>query len=511
MNLNSLVFLVKILFCVKILHATREINNLLINDLNIIATKLDEIPDTSLNLKLILVSQECSNVRLNWKIQPNSRLKTKTKEMDTKIFGYQVVVREYLEPNSGSIQTFQSSEEKMNNRKDKTLRVYSSKFIDSNQTKFKLVNLLRKDTASYLICLIIYMDVTETVAFEKQCVSFSLPVMSKNDYECQRNGSTRKSAKKNFLNGLVTPAIRSTTVSIVDTTSIIYNNSKINEFFNQSNQNIQENLNKKAAKLAQHNCEHVSQCRHYSNLIIAFVICGILLGTNIFMFTIIIIQNTIKLGLLKRKLSILKANPKIFANNSHFDMSLYDNKYRFRTVFSLTWSDFVNLICCGIFKDKLNLNKNENKIDKLANISNFGLQSEQLYDSDLNCTTIARPGYILQVPNTSSSESSSDISTPFTKEKNPHHKFKKSDKSSQNSKKVNSNIEDKKIKLANKIPRNNLNQTNNNKINNYEDRNIGIYNAAYASSEYRQGQNFNNEVVFHAQNNIYGHQLSSAF
>lgn len=193
-----------ILLNIKLTSGNKEINNLLINDLNIIATKLDEIPETSLNLKLVLLAYECNDLKLNWKVQnqlgknsKQGKLAEPRVELNAKIFGYQVVVREYLEPVPGSSGSSQiSSEEFFDNLNDKTLRVYSSKFIDSHQNKFKLVNLLRRDTASYLICLIIYMDVTETVAFEKQCINFSLPTLPKSvELACKKSNSKKKIPK----------------------------------------------------------------------------------------------------------------------------------------------------------------------------------------------------------------------------------------------------------------------------------------------------------------------------
>lgn len=501
------IYLIVLLF--NLINCNREINKILVNDLNIIATKLDEIPETNLNLKLVLVSQECNNARLKWHI-PNSidRPGTKHKqELSSKIFGFQVVVREYLEHKGRIAHNGFSSEEQMMKKKDRTLKVYSSKFIDSRQNKFKLVNLMRKDKASYLICLIIYMDVTETVAFEKQCVTFSLPTTT-DELKCQNDENFEKS-KKSFGKKLVTPIIKSMTSSsaIVDLNS--YNASQSSELSNQTVINSMEKLRKNSQILSQHNYDHVSTCQHYSNLIVAFVICGVLLGTNIFMFTIIIIQNTIKLGFLKRKLNLIKENPKLF-HASNFDpndrtfISLYDNKYRissFKTALCLSWSDFARLICCGLFNDRLNKNSNKSKVDGLRNIENFGIHSEPIYDSDFNqsCMTITRPGYILQVPNSSSSESSSDISTPFNKEKNPHHKFKKSEK--QNGKKVNSNIEDKKLK------KNTLLQS---KYAYDEKDAIPQFNQVYAVSEFRQNEDLKNQLTYH-QNNVYGHQISSAF
>ena len=184
--------------------ANREINSILVNDLNVIASKIDEIPETSLNIKLVLLAYECNDVKLNWKIgtsDKTSKFSSKKFSFDqsssnsissSKIFGYQVVVREIVDGSSGGTSSVSLGgktvikKDKFTFRKDspyqstseKSMRVYSSKFIDSDQNKFKLINLLRRDQASYHICLIIYIDVTETVAFEKQCVNFSLPIVS---------------------------------------------------------------------------------------------------------------------------------------------------------------------------------------------------------------------------------------------------------------------------------------------------------------------------------------------
>lgn len=495
-----------IILLINIINCSREINKILVNDLNIIATKLDEIPETNLNLKLILISQECNNARLKWNIQNSIKSSEKFKqETNTKIFGYQVVVREYLEKKERLAQDNLSSEEQMMKKKDKTLKVYSSKFIDSRQNKFKLVNLMRKDKASYLICLIIYMDVTETVAFEKQCVSFSLPSIS-DDLKCKSDLDLKNSSKKSFGKKLVTPMTKSMSDSSTIQNIDSYNISQSSNFLNQSVLKSMEKLRKNFITLSQHNCEHTSACSHYSNLVVAFVICGVLLGTNIFMFTIIIIQNTIKLSFLKRKLNLIRQNPKLFyvsnydANDRTFT-SVYDNKNKLshlKSALCLSWSDFIRIICCGVFENGFNLNKS--KVDGLKNIENFGIHNEPIYDSDFNqsCTTITRPGYILQVPNSSSSESSSDISTPFNKEKNAHHKYIKSENA--NNKKFNSNIEDKKMK------RNSLVQ---NKYV-YEEKDDGLFNQVYAVSELRQTEDLKNQLAYH-QNNIYGHQISSAF
>lgn len=340
--------------------SNNDLNNLLINDLNIIATKLDDIPETSMNLKLVLMAYECTDVKLNWKItnshhnQHHSsssnkagqvfRLSNNKKQQETKIFGFQVVVREYLEQKTSQSQKSTSkmvnSEEIFEKQNEKTLRVYSSKFIESNQNKFKLINLLRRNMASYLICLIIYMDVTETVAFEKQCVNFSLPIVPKEmDAACERSGQQSSTKMKQSKLGTMTNSDESGKTNKLAPSSkqqqkqgnfsVVENqNASIivvqppQQFRNNTNSQLRPNLG--SITHHQSNCEHVSQCKHYANLLVAFVVCGVLLGTNVFMFTIIIIQNTIKLGLLRHKLKIYKhTQTRLFTNlpnssGSHF-------------------------------------------------------------------------------------------------------------------------------------------------------------------------------------------------
>lgn len=246
LRINSNKYVFNLVYMIVVLHlnsffveANRDLNSLLVNDLNIIATKIDEIPETILNLKLVLIADECNDIKLNWKIHQNKKVISKAKsniisilnnsrgikkidnQKNTNIFGYQVVVREYLEI------------EKNRNKKsqylidddgpsEKTLRVYSSKFIDSKQNKFKLINLLRKDKASYLICLVIYIDVTETVAFEKQCVNFSLPVSSTVGLEESEVCKSRRKQSFDKKVGKITTTVSSKEIV---TSTISYNSS----------------------------------------------------------------------------------------------------------------------------------------------------------------------------------------------------------------------------------------------------------------------------------------------
>ena len=239
-NFKKLLYLVTYLVvfnnCIRPSDANRDLNSLLVNDLNIIATKIDEIPETILNLKLVLIADECNDIKLNWKINQNKRVISKAKSnivnalkknqvdnaKNTNIFGYQVVVREYLEVDKSSQKSQYLNDD---SPQERTLRVYSSKFIDSKQNKFKLINLLRKDKASYHICLIIYIDVTETVAFEKQCVNFSLPISSSGTSNTEESEACQNKKKTSIdkKSGKITTAISSEIVS-----STLNYNSSIN-------------------------------------------------------------------------------------------------------------------------------------------------------------------------------------------------------------------------------------------------------------------------------------------
>lgn len=441
---------------VKIVNASREINNLLINDLNIIATKVDEIPETTLNLKLVLLAYECNDVKLNWKIQHNSnkisnvnvkssnilnsyRKKTFNDPIvsgSTKIFGYQVVVREYLE--SGKPHSNKKGSSELND--DKTLRVYSSKFIDSNQNKFKLINLLRKDLASYHICLIIYIDVTETVAFEKQCVTFSLPNLSPSvEAACQKSNKKIPKTTTHIMELTTGKHKDKFNIHSIDTSSLDDTDAEKSELVGTQSQPLESNktLNKPTARPSSFtknihvynpntNCEHVAQCRHYSNLLVAFVVCGILLATNVFMFTIIIIQNTIKLSLLREKLKSSKRNIKqplhLGSQTSTYldrdlDKSYVDDEkicccsiQTLKSAFYNSCSDVLRAICCGLFNKSLLKDGPSNLANKNLsnNLRNFSTKTDLRSDITMSqgASTITRPGYILQLPNATLSQSS---------------------------------------------------------------------------------------------------------
>jgi hypothetical protein len=389
----------------------------LADDLNMIATRVDEIPETSLNLKMVLVAQECNDVKLNWKIQNNKSNKNsifkvisnfkKTFNENTKIFGYQVVVREILE-------SFKPKS-KTNDFKEKTLRVYSSKFIESNQNKFKLVNLLRKDQATYSICLVIYIDVTETVAFEKQCVNFSLPIVSDStELECQKTKISKLKTTTSMSELLVPKGHteNSTNESGQNDLANVDNESINKTSDNSNNKHQQQNPLTKSKSIGYSNCEHISQCRHYSNLLVAFVICGVLLATNVFMFTIIIIQNTIKLNILREKIRNYQKNhrrdgtyddqSKRFLQNQNSIFLCCTDFETLKSAFSNSCMDIFTTICCGTLLKDVENSKASNK----KYLQDDSDKHCDLSTTSQSCTTITRPGYILQVPNATLSSSS---------------------------------------------------------------------------------------------------------
>ena len=275
-------------------------NNLLMDDLNIIASKINEIPETSLGIKLVLVTFECSEVRLFWNIQTTSSNRKKVDKnslkIDQKIFGYQVVVQEYL------------TSKKLN--KERKARLFSSKYIDPTQNRFKLINMIREDEGHYLICLVIYVDVIETVAFEKQCLTLYLPKLSEPFNQACQAINYDRGIKSN------------TNKDINDRTNTFKFNSNFHPrvILENNTHSTQEGISRNSHIITP-NFEHLTKCRHYNNLLIVFVVCGILLMSNIFMFTIIMIQNPFKKQIVKDN----KVFPKIQEHSSAYQLT---NKFR---------------------------------------------------------------------------------------------------------------------------------------------------------------------------------------
>jgi hypothetical protein len=350
MKQQQAVFIIIILFYTAgIVKLSREINNLLTNDLNIIATKLDDIPFTNLNVQLVLLAYNCRDLLITWNVGNQDSLSSSSKPMNghyitvtppsvstsspeslSKTFGFQIVVREYLNLNNNN-----NNEKPMVNL-NKTLRLYTSKYIDLNakQNKFKLRNLLFNNVANYDICLVIYFDVIETVAFEKKCVQFNLPYsMYKKNKLCKVGNtnsgnntddgppvndmlSTAKllpvtQKEKSATTATITTTIiqEETKVHTLDydnesdsveiesttTTTTIDDDDDLNSEFYTTTAPIPfstSNLTSMCSKIATSHA--YTDCAQYSNLIIAFVVCIVFLATNIFMFSIILLHIVIK-------------------------------------------------------------------------------------------------------------------------------------------------------------------------------------------------------------------------
>lgn len=194
------------------------------------------------------------------------------------------------------------------------------------------------------------------------------------------------------------------------------------------------------------NCEHITQCRHYSNLLIAFVVCGVLLGTNVFMFTIIIFQNTIKLRILKSTKKFYEkqnnqqvhqqfnlsnqfssnyiekgdlgfAGDKSFLSMGRSERLLCCSLSTAKSVVSDSCNDILSAICCNSFLDRRNHRRTsrdrmrKNRVQNYSSKSDLSRLNQSLSQS---CTTITRPGYILQVPNTTLSSASSTTLNPMS-------------------------------------------------------------------------------------------------
>ncbi len=194
------------------------------------------------------------------------------------------------------------------------------------------------------------------------------------------------------------------------------------------------------------NCEHVTQCRHYSNLLIAFVVCGVLLGTNVFMFTIIIFQNTIKLRVLKNtkkfyenrnnhqsqqqfnlsnqhssnyidKSEMGVGGDKSFLSMNRSERLLCCSLSTAKSAISDSCNDILAAICCSSFllrKNQRHSSRNRIRKNRVQNFSSKSDLSRLNQSLSQSCTTITRPGYILQVPNATLSSASSASINPMS-------------------------------------------------------------------------------------------------
>ena len=367
MKMTRTVFIITIIIllnAIGIVRMSREINNLLVNDLNIIATKLDDIPFTNLNVQLVLLAYNCRDLLITWNVASQESTSTDlTSTLATtnnghyqtigtstastydpatktsKAMGFQIVVREYLSLQDENNNHNANGKPPLN----KTMRLYTSKYIDVNakQNKFKLRNLLFNNLATYDICLVIYFDVVETVGFEKQCVQFNLPYsLYKNNKLCKNNSSSDgdglavSTATKSVLQNqkfnskvqtleddpdLITnkPFIGTTTTSVKPPTDHPFDTTESVPYSTEYTNLSDLCVHFAASKSAQ-------DCAQYSNLIIAFVICIIFLATNIFMFSIIILQFILKrLMVRKRKKQLESATHETIVDRSKTPGSLH--------------------------------------------------------------------------------------------------------------------------------------------------------------------------------------------
>ena len=324
---------------------------------------LEETPDTILNIKLTTESIDCNNsIELNWY----------TFESNTdSIIGFKIFVREYAEKplklearfftaiSTGTTkltstiykQTNETTVITTTETPPQKFNAYNSKLIGTHQNKFKLKNLLRTKISYYYICLVVFSDdfpANLDLRVSKKCANIALPALPE-DFDntvdfCKTTRSnawhTSKTSTKlstNILqlssqrhertsplvaNSLITAT---TTASTIATTSVpLIRNFSLNlgQSLTKLNKLLSNKANSflglKSKKFNETRAESIFHCKHYTNLLIAFIVCIALLATNVFMFTIIIIQNTIKLNLLKNKIRLNKINSQFYclSNNS---------------------------------------------------------------------------------------------------------------------------------------------------------------------------------------------------
>lgn len=336
-----------LLIIAQLLLSSLAIENLMSNDLNLIASNLDDIPDTSLQVQLVLLAYDCRNVMVSWKTNENEA-KSLTINSVSKIFGYQIVIKELLK-----------------NENDQS-RIYTSKYISLTDSKFRLTNLLYNNLASYLICLVIYFDAVEAIAFEKECVSFELPqnTLCTNDHTSSSKG----------LNNL-TINRASKMLETENENGILTNKNVVPEEF----RNLTGNSESLECDLELNNS--------YNKVVIGFVICILLLSANIIMFTIILIQNWIILS--------QKHQP-----SQTFQKDSTLKKSNFLEPTSKTKSSSVNTLM-GLFAQS----------NSTAHIHATPSQtnSEVIFHvPQSQIRTLTRPGYVLNIPSSPSTSVSSE-------------------------------------------------------------------------------------------------------
>jgi hypothetical protein len=255
----------------------------------------------------------------------------------TNVFGYQIVINENLQKNSFSLnKAFQPIRLVKKNEKN---RLYSSQYFDASVNKFKLINLPKNYSALYSICLVIYIDNNDNIQFEKKCIE---------DFQI-----TNCDYSSDILS---TKTFNSTKTTISD---------------------------------------YCEQCKYYGYLLIAFIASLVLLTINLIMFTIIIIQNTLKIGIMKLKIK------------SYRQLLSYKNLTGQSFILNDDKENFYKTILKNIIKESyldvrkfFNVEKNQISVP-----SDADFQKSATYK-------ITHPSFILQVPNITQirDNSSSDIS-----------------------------------------------------------------------------------------------------
>ena len=271
---------------------------LLHNDLKTLATSVDEIAETRLKLTLVLSERACSEVDVSWRLlTPASEGESAAvaaaayDEVYSRVFGFQIVVeeQEQLVDREGAAARTRVSK-----------KLYSSALIDSNRTRFLLTKLKRGERVAYKICLLVFIDATESVAFEKRCERVRFP----HTVACNATTTTTTTTTTSSTSA-TTPALKSATATtrpINKSTTTATCRHSIKPDDNDDNYYV-DNSDSESSSTAS------SGTGNHSLLLVALVICVTLLATNIFMFALIIIQNRTKLRYLRRRGQLLDACP----------------------------------------------------------------------------------------------------------------------------------------------------------------------------------------------------------
>jgi hypothetical protein len=315
----------------------------------------NDVKITRIRLALISERTDCNNtLKLFWNINNHS----------IDLIGYQIFVREYkiLEEN-----TEESIEQGLSTNRFKLSNGYNSKIIGPNQNRFKLKNLLRPHKTLFSICLVIFVDSVERVLLEKKCINLTLPEYPReflySDTFCSASETKTKSTTKSTTQKSTTEMFFEYTTenyqtqstsssksysefsskiipySILKNRTMSYKHNKLFQSGNSISSTPSVTVEKYAKKLnnSNQNGSNGTELSHflsftnqtsltYMILLVAFVICIALLSANVFMFTVIIIQNGIKLRLVRSKIKLNKINNDFYClSNDSTSYSLSHN------------------------------------------------------------------------------------------------------------------------------------------------------------------------------------------